>query len=91
MADLCEGEERAGFWSLAVEAWFFLYSVSSALRWHPEGTSERQLFLESVNQVRDALNGTSTALILFSSALLAFVVMRKIRGGVKAVLRRSNS
>jgi hypothetical protein len=90
MVDLCEGEERARFWSLAVEAWFFLYSVSSALRWYPEGTSDRQLFLAGVNQVKDGLNGTSNAIILFSVALIVFVVIRKFKGSEKDILRRSN-
>lgn len=91
MVDLCEGEERSRFWSLAVEAWFFLYSVSSALRWCPEGTSDRQLFLAGVNQVKEGLNGTSNAIIMFSVALIVFVVIRKFKGSEKDILRRSNA
>jgi len=91
MVDLCEGEDRARFWSLAVEAWFFLYSVSSALSWRPEGTSDRQLFLAGVNQVKDGLNGTSNAIIMFSVALIVFVVIRKFKGSEKDILRRSNA
>ena len=91
MVDLCEGEERARFWSLAVETWFFLYSVSFALRWSPEGTSDRQLFLAGVNQVKEGLNGTSNAIIMFSVALIVFVVIRKFKGSEKDILRRSNA
>jgi hypothetical protein len=91
MVDLCEGEERARFWTLAVEAWFALYSISSALKWHPEGTSDRQLFLAGVNQVKDGLNGTSTAIILFSIGLIVFVVIRKFRGSESDMLRRKNA
>ena len=98
MGDLCEGEDRARFWSLAVEAWFFLYSMGSALRWCPEGTSDRQLFLAGVNQVKEGLNGTSNAIILFSVALIVFVMIRivsaairKFRGSEKDILGRSNA
>jgi hypothetical protein len=85
MVDLCEGEERARFWSIAVEAWFALYSISSALKWCPEGTSERQLFLAGVNQVKDGLNGTSTAIILFSLGLIVFVLIRKFKGSENGI------
>lgn len=87
MVDLCEGEERARFWTLAVEAWFALYSISSALKWCPEGTSDRQLFLAGVNQVKNGLSGTSTAIILFSIGLIVFVVIRKFRGSENDMLR----
>ena len=91
MVDLCEGEERARFWTLAVEAWFALYSISSALKWSPEGTSDRQLFLAGVDQVKNGLNGTSTAIILFSIGLIVFVVIRKFRGSENDILRRKNA
>ena len=88
MVDLCEGEVRARFWSLAVEAWFFLYSMSAAFKWCPEGISERQLFLASINQIKNGLNGTSNAIIMFSVGLLTFVLIRKFRGRESDVLRR---
>jgi hypothetical protein len=91
MVDLCEGEERARFWTLAVEAWFALYSISSALKWCPEGTSDRQLFLAGVNQVKNGLSGTSTAIILFSAALVVFVIIRKFRGSENDILRRKSA
>jgi len=91
MVDLCEGEERARFWTLAVEAWFALYSISSALKWHPEGTSDRQLFLAGVNQVKNGLSGTSTAIILFSAALVIFVIIRKFKGSENDILRRKSA
>ena len=91
MIDLCEGEERARFWSLAVEAWFALYSISSALKWCPEGTSDRQLFLAGVNQVKNGLNGTSTAIILFSIGLIVFVIIRKFKGTESDILRRKSA
>jgi len=91
MIDLCEGEERARFWSLAVEAWFALYSISSALRWCPEGTSDRQLFLAGVNQVKNGLNGTATAIILFSIGLIVFVIIRKFKGTESDILRRKSA
>ncbi len=53
MVDLCEGEVRARFWTVAVEVWFFLYSTSSALKWCPEGDSERQLFFASIRLKTD--------------------------------------
>ena len=55
LSDLCEGESRAQFWAYAVEVWFFLYSISSALRWCPEGLSDRQLFFASIHQIKDGL------------------------------------
>jgi len=91
MIDLCEGEERARFWSLAVEAWFALYSVSSALKWCPEGTSDRQLFLAGVDQVKNGLNGTSNAIILFSTGLIVFVIIRKFKGSENDILRRKSA
>lgn len=91
MIDLCEGEERARFWSLAVETWFALYSISSALKWCPEGTSDRQLFLEGVTQVKNGLNGTSNAIILFSIGLIVFVVIRKFKGSENVILRRKSA
>jgi len=90
MVDLCEGEERARFWTLAVEAWFALYSISSALKWCPEGTSDRQLFLAGVNQVKNGLSGTSTAIILFSIGLIVFVVIRKFKGSENDMLGRKS-
>jgi|GEM_PF-4954643 hypothetical protein len=91
MEDLCEGKERANFWTLAVEAWFALYSISSALKWAPEGTAERQLFMAGVKQVKDGLNGTSTAIILFSVGLIVFVLIRKLRGAETDILRRKDA
>ena len=91
MIDLCEGEGRARFWSLAVEAWFALYSISSALKWCPEGTSDRQLFLAGVNQVKNGLNGTSNAIILFSVGLIVFVIIRKFKGTENDILRRKSA
>ena len=90
MIDLCEGEERARFWSLAVEAWFALYSISSALKWSPEGTSDRQLFLAGVDQVKNGLNGTSNAIVLFSIGLIVFVIIRKFKGSENASLGRKS-
>ena len=90
MVDLCEGEERARFWSLAVEAWFALYSVTSALKWRPEGTSERQMFLAVVEQVKNGLQGTSTAIILFSTGLIVFVLIRKFKGSENNILGRKS-
>jgi hypothetical protein len=83
MVDLCEGEVRARFWTLAVEAWFFLYSITSALKWRPEGTVDRQLFLASIDQIKSGLNGMSNAIILFSAGLLFFVFIRKFKGREK--------
>ena len=80
LTDLCEGEARALFWTYAIEVWFFLYSISSALRWCPDGDSGRQLFFTSVKQLKDGINGMSTALIMVSVGLLAFVMIRKFTG-----------
>lgn len=77
LADLCEGESRAQFWAYAVEVWFFLYSTSSALRWRPEGLSDRQLFFASIYQIKDGLNGMLTAIVLFSAILIVFMLVRK--------------
>jgi len=89
MLDLCEGEERARFWTLAVEAWFALYSISSALNWCPEGTLDRQLFLAGVNQIKNGLHGTSAAII--STGLIVFVVIREFRGNENDILRRKSA
>jgi hypothetical protein len=89
MVDLCEGKVRARFWTIAVEAWFFLYNTSSALKWHPEGTSDRKLFLSSIEQIKDGLNGTSNAIIMFSAGLLVFVLIRKFRGRENETLNRN--
>jgi hypothetical protein len=86
MIDLCEGEERARFWTLAVEAWFFLYSIGSALKWSPEGTNDRQLFLAGISQIKNGLTGTSDAIILFSVGLIVFVVIRKFKGRETEIL-----
>ena len=91
MVDLCEGEERASFWTLAVEAWFALYSISSALEWNPEGTSDRQLFLAGVAQVKNGLTGTSIAIVLFSTGIILFVVLRKFRGSERDILGRKSA
>lgn len=91
MVDLCEGEKRARFWSLAVESWFALYSISSALKWCPEGTSDRQLFLAGINQIKNGLNGTSNAIILFSMGLIVFVLIRKFKGSENDIIRRKNA
>ncbi len=88
MVDLCEGEARADFWTLAVEAWFFLYSISSALKWHPEGTVERQLFFASINQIKDGLNGMSNAIVMFSVGLLVFVFIRRMKGKENEIAER---
>lgn len=77
LSDLCEGESRAQFWTYAIEVWFFLLGISSALRWFPDGLSDRQLFFASIHQIKDGLNGMSTAIILFSAILIAFVLIRK--------------
>ena len=91
MNDLCEGEARGRFWSLAVEAWFFLFSIGAALKWKPEDLTDRQLFLSSINQVRSGLNGMSTAIILFSAGLIVFVLIRKFRGREEDVLGKGNA
>jgi len=80
MVDLCEGEARARFWTLAIEAWFFLSSITSSLTWRPEGLEQRQLFLSSICLVKGGLNGMSNSIILFSAGLIAFVVLRKFKG-----------
>ncbi len=91
MVKLCEAEERASFWTLAVEAWFALYSIISALKWCPEGTSDRQLFLAGVNQAKNGLSGTSFAIILFSIGLIVFVGIRKFKGSESDLLRRKSA
>ncbi len=80
MVDLCEGEARARFWTLAIEAWFFLTSITSSLTWRPDGLEERQLFLSSICLVKGGLNGMSNSIILFSIGLIVFVVIRKFKG-----------
>ncbi len=80
MVDLCEGEARARFWTLAIEAWFFLSSINSSLSWRPDGLEERQLFLSSICLVKGGLQGMSNSIILFSAGLIAFVVIRKFKG-----------
>lgn len=80
MVDLCEGEARARFWTLAIEAWFFLSSIKSSLTWRPDGIEERQLFLSSIRLVKGGLNGMSNSIILFSVGLLVFVILRKFKG-----------
>ena len=80
MVDLCEGEARARFWTLAIEAWFVLSSITSSLTWRPDGLEERQLFLSSICLVKGGLNGMSNSIILFSAGLIAFVVLRKFKG-----------
>lgn len=88
MVDLCEGEARADFWTLAVEAWFFLYSISSALKWHPEGITERQLFFASITQIKEGLNEMSNAIVMFSIGLLVFVFIRRIKGRENEIVGR---
>ena len=80
MVDLCEGEARARFWTLAIEAWFFLSGITSSLTWRPDGLEERQLFLSSISLVKGGLEGMSHSIILFSLGLIAFVVIRKFKG-----------
>ena len=80
MVDLCEGEARARFWTLAIEAWFFLSGITASLTWRPDGLEERQLFLSSICLVKGGLNGMSNSIILFSAGLIAFVVLRKFKG-----------
>ncbi len=81
MVDLCEGEARAKFWTLAVEAWFFLSGITASLWWRPDGLEERQLFLSSICLVRSGLEGMSHSIILFSIGLIVFVLLRKFRIG----------
>lgn len=80
MVDLCEGEARARFWTLAIEAWFFLASITASLSWRPDDLEERQLFLSSICLVKGGLNGMSNSIMLFSAGLIAFIIIRKIRG-----------
>jgi hypothetical protein len=74
-----------------VEAWFFIYSVSSALHWRPEGTTDRQLFLSSICQIKEGLNGMSNAIIMFSVGLLVFVFVRKFKGREIDILGRDKA
>jgi hypothetical protein len=80
MIDLCEGEDRARFWTVAVEAWFFLFSVTSALKWCPDAITDRELFLASIEQIKAGLSDMSYAIILFCAGLLMFVAIRKFKG-----------
>lgn len=80
MVDLCEGEARARFWILAVEAWFFLSSMTATLAWRPDGTDGRALFLSSIGLIQNGLQGMSRSIILFCGGLPAFVVLRKFKG-----------
>ena len=91
LTDLCEGEARALFWTYAIEVWFFLYSISSSLRWCPDGDSGRQLFFTSVKQLKDGIHGMSTALITVSVGLLAFVMIRKFTASELKELRRDET
>ena len=86
MVDLCEGEARARFWTLAIEAWFFLSSITSSLTWHPNDLEEQQLFLSSICLVKGGLNGMSNSIILFSAGLIVFVIIRKFKGKENAEL-----
>jgi len=88
LTDLCKGESRASFWAYAIEVWFFLYSLSSALRWCPDGTSARELFFTTIKQIKDGLSGMSTALIMFSAGLLAFVLIRTLASPGKSDLSK---
>lgn len=80
MVDLCEGEARARFWTLAVEAWFLLSGITASLTWRPEGVEDRQLFMGSINLIKNGLSGMSNAIVLFSVGLVVFVVIRKFKG-----------
>jgi len=87
MVDLCEGEDRARFWTVAVEAWFFLFSMTSALKWTPDAITERELFLASIKQIKAGLSGMSYAIILFCAGLLVFVLIRKFKGSEESLRR----
>lgn len=91
LTDLCEGEARAWFWTNAIEVWFFLYSISSALRWCPEGRSDRQLFFANIHQIKDGLKGMSNAIIMLSAGLLVFVLIRKFKGHENNAFRREDT
>lgn len=88
MVDLCEGEARARFWTLAVEAWFLLSGITASLTWRPEGEEDRQLFMGSVNLIKSGLNGMSNAIVLFSVGLVVFIVIRKFKGKEIEEMRR---
>jgi hypothetical protein len=88
MVDLCEGEARARFWTLAIEAWFFLSSITSSLTWRPDGLEERQLFLSSICLVKNGLTGMTNSIVLFSIGLIVFVVIRKFKGKETADLQK---
>ncbi len=91
MVDLCEGEARAKFWTLAVEAWFFLSSITASLSWRPEGLEERPLFLSSICLIKNGLQGMSNSIILFSAGLIVFIVFRKFKGKEKIELQKEAS
>jgi hypothetical protein len=88
MVDLCEGEARARFWTLAIEAWFFLSSITASLTWRPDGQEERQLFLSSICLVKSGLHGMSNSIMLFSAGLIAFIIIRKFKGKETTDLQR---
>jgi hypothetical protein len=90
LSDLCSGELRAQFWAYAVEVWFFLYSISAALKWCPEGLSDRQLFFAGIHQVKDGLSGMSTSIVLISAILIAFVLIRKFTNSSNNKQREEN-
>ena len=91
MVDLCEGEARARFWTLAVEAWFLLSGITASLTWRPEGEEERQLFMGSINLVKNGLSGMSNAIVLFSVGLVVFVVIRKFKGKEVEEMRKETA
>ena len=88
MADLCEGEARARFRTLAIQAWFFLSGITSSLTWRPDGLEERRLFLSSICLVKSGLNGMSNSIILFSAGLIVSMVIRKFKGNEIAELQK---
>lgn len=91
LGDLCAGREGARFWTLALELCFVLYSISSALTWGPEGTSDRQLLQAGINQVKNGLSAASSAFILLSLGLAAVVSIRKLAGSINHMLRRKSA
>ncbi len=80
MVDLCEGEVRARFWTLALEVWFLLSGITASLTWRPEGEGDQQLFIGSINLIKNRLSDMSNAIVLFSAGLVAFIVIRKLKG-----------
>ena len=91
MVDLCEGEARARFWTLSIEAWFFLSGITSSLTWRPDGQEARQLFLSSICLVKGGLEGMSHSIILFSMGLIAFVIIRKFKGRENSELHKEGA